>query len=246
MKQQEKINFKDTKVLKAASLSVVILASAFMGLTIGSPKNAYAVSCTLTYGTHCYAVHIFNPNFSVEGVRSTEKVLYTTGSAGWVENSNWVILYNSHFLEVGWHQNTVSGGGNPYFLWAADGVTQKTWGTPSDNTYYTFTAESLAENSVWNMSAGGQTYSSTLSTSFSNQLEVGYEFTYTSEINLRTNDYNPIQYGQQQLGWVDWNSADGTHSKYLQPGTGYFVQYCGTGNQQYYHSQHGQGTPTSC
>lgn len=239
------------KRIETVSVLVVIIASMLAVGVIDPTKNAYAVACTGTYGTHCYATHIFDPYFSVNGIQSTEKVLYTTGTNGWVENSNWVMLYDGNFLEVGWHQNTVSGGGNPYFLWAKNGITQTTWGSPSDNTYYTFTAEDLALDNVWKMSAGGQEYTGTMTTPYSNEIQVGYEFTYTSEINLRTNDYANMEYGTPTTGWVLWNSGDGTHGRYLQPGAGYFVHGCGTtwdtDPVSFYHSQHGQGTePSSC
>jgi len=59
-------------ILAITAIAVLMSGStAFIG-------KAYAVNCQNTYGQHCYAVDLYFPKFSVNGVRSTNQIKTTT------------------------------------------------------------------------------------------------------------------------------------------------------------------------
>ena len=251
MTLQQHKNTDTNKIIHNKTLSIIIAASAIMVmLTIGSQTGtAFATFDCTTDPNHCYAVHIYNVFFDVNGVQSTNKVLYMTGTAGTVTGATWAFLVDGNFLETDWQEQVVSGA-NHYFVWGLNGNPQHTWGAPSDNTYYTFTVEDLNKDKVWNMAAGGQSFPKTMATSLTHKLETGYELDPTiAGLTLREDDFKDMKYVYLAT-WHYWDSTDGTHTQFLNPNSSppvLHVKYCGTGDEQYHHSQHGPGAaPPSC
>lgn len=230
-------------MLSIAVASIVIL-------TLGSyMPNVFAFTCTISYPDKCYAVHLYNPYFDVNGVKSTNKVLYMTGTAGTITGATWAILTDGTILESDW-QEGVTSGANHYFVWGLNGSPQHTWGSPSDNTYYTFTVEDMNKDKVWNLSAGGITGGTyTAATSLTHKLKSGYEIEPSTVVTLREDDFKDMSYVYLST-WTLWNSASGVNNQFLNPNPFtpvLHVKYCGTGDENYYHSQHGPGSaPANC
>lgn len=212
--------------------------------------SAYAVLCSAP-NYRCYATHQYNPYFSVNGLETVNKVLYTTGTAGWIASQNWVFLVDGNFIEMGW-QDDVTNTAKPFLNYGQNGGAIQTWNCnttpqfcPADNSSITTRIDDMDKNKVWTFTAAGITATRTMATEWTNEIETGYELTHNTEINVRKNDYNSLKYGRDILGWILWNSSDGTHAKTVTGG--FFVKYCGGATEQFYHSQHGKGTqPPSC
>ena len=68
-------------------------------------------------------------------------------------------------------------------------------------------------------------------------------------VSLETVDTDNIKFWDSGF-WFLWQSSYGTHGKFLQPGgftPDHFVDYCGSGSENYYHSEHGYGSdPGTC
>ena len=222
------------------------LIAAFTGAGMLFVENAgaYAVSCNATYGENCYAVDEYYPYSSVNGVKSTMYSYNLKPPSGWFNDPVWAVLITGEQLEVGTH-------GDPYgmsYYWGYNAAIINRFGSPVDGSSHTFQTDNLAQNNVWNIKVDGTTYyTKTTGTPWTNNIETGYEFTYT-DITLKRNDHSSKSYGRPDTGWVLWNKADASsHYSALVPSTGYYVKYCGTGDQQYYHIQHGQNSfPPTC
>lgn len=235
-------------------MSAIIISSGFMALTVESPKNAYATNqCPGQPNNHCYAIHSFNQEFTgaYNGIRNTQQVLYTSVASGsWVESSDWAIHPDGvHFAEVGWHQP--SNGATPYFICgagtgASQGNFQVFGSTPSNGGSYTLSADDLNLDTIWHFSVSSGGTCDLMSTSSSAfKIQTGYELTNSDAQTLRTDDYSGMQFGRAPSTWTNWNSADGGNGWELDPDNGlYFVKFCS--DNAFTHSQHGQGTPSTC
>jgi hypothetical protein len=108
----------------------------------------------------------------------------------------------------------------------------------------------MNKDKVWNMGAGGSSFTYTAATSLTHQLKAGYEIDpTTSNVTLKENDYKDMSYVYLAT-WTLWDSVDGTNGQFLNPAPltpVLHVKYCGTGDENYYHSQHGPGSaPANC
>jgi hypothetical protein len=219
--------------------------------TGGTLLSPAPFTCT-TSPDHCYAVHRYTPFSAVNGVKSTNKVLYMTGTTGTITGATWAILNDGTVLETDW-QEQVSGDKKHYFVWGLNTNPQPpTWGTPSDNTYYTFRVEDTNQDKIWHMSvdgvSGGGTY--TAVTTLAHILESGYEIDpTTSNLTLLEDDFKNLSYVYNGT-WNLWDSAHGAHDTPINPiplKPLLHVKYCGVGDENYYHSQHGPGSaPANC
>jgi hypothetical protein len=249
LKQSQNRQFKRSNKNQIASVITFALIAASM-IAINGSQNAYAANkCIGQTNNHCYAQHNFSQKFTgaYNGMQSTEKVLSTTIASGsWIQNSNWAIHPDGvHFVEFGWHQNNNA---SPYFMCGIDGGTRQFGSAPSDNTYYVFKGEDLNLDSIWHIDISGNTCNLASASTSAFMLQVGYELTNSDAQTLRKNDYTGLQFARAPNTWAFWNSADGGNGWTLKPNDGtYFVKLCGGTAEQYWHSQHGQGTaPATC
>lgn len=242
---------KKIQVLSLQSI-LAISAIASVGIMISSMPDAYAYYCPDQHSdSKCYATHIFNPDNNVHGLKAKSEVKYHSGSDGTVTFTHWVFLTDGDYIEVGW-QDTVDDANNPHYVCGYNGDPVDTWGSPSDNTAYVFEVEDTEENGTWDMWADGTTDTNcdqALATSNSNKLELGYEITHNDEVNLESAD-STIQQFYDNGWWFLFQSSYGTHTTFLQPNpmtAEYYVDYCGTGAENYYHTEHGKGSgPGTC
>lgn len=201
----------------------------------------------------CYAVHNFYPSGPLysNGLKSTNIVIDRTVDNQFVLSSTWAKLTNGNFFEVAWKDNQYSTS-HPYFTCAANGATITTWGTPGNNTSWTFRVHDQDKNQIWSMEVDASgTPASCIGNGagiLSNNLKTGYETPYDNN-NISKNDYSNLQFVRDNI-WYLWQSFYGTHGKVADPPTIFYVHGCGTtwtNDPSYWHSQHGKGTePSSC
>jgi hypothetical protein len=87
----------------------IAVASIIMMTLVSYTGNAFATFTCTTSPDHCYAVHLYTPFFDVNGVKSTNKVLYMTGTAGTITSATWAILNDGTILEADWQEGVTTG-----------------------------------------------------------------------------------------------------------------------------------------
>lgn len=208
-----------------AIYALLVAAILSFGFVVTGSRNAYAVNCNTNYGQNCYAVDVYEPFSSVNGIGATYKVKYTSVPSGWINQPVWLMLVDGTFIEVGWIQPGATTN-NPQYYWGSNGGITNKWGTPADESSHTFRIDDLNQDKSFKVIVDGVTkYTKTMATSWSNDLETGYEYTYT-ETTVESNHENPKQMGRTALGgWVNWDAANAyQHYKGLVPTTGNFVK----------------------
>lgn len=251
MNNISKTNKKKTTSIILQSI-LVISAITIGGMMISNIPEAEAYQCTSQHsGSKCYATHQFDPTSYFHGLKATSDVKYTDGDDGYVVYSHWIELSDGDIIEVAWI-DTVDDNNNPTFACGHNGVPVDTWGSPSDNTSYLFEVEDIDKDTVWEMRANGTTdtncdYDADTYNGIDSQ--VGYELSHNNEVDVENAESDNIQFWDNGY-WFYWQSSYGVHGKFLQP-SGYtpphFVDYCGSGMENYYHSEHGYGSdPGTC
>ncbi len=229
------------KSIKVVLMAVSLAVSLFLSTQL---QQVHGYNCNSVHGTNCYLVHQFNPIFSVNGLKGEWKALQVPNNPSWILSPGWVELPDLSFIEVGVRDFGTS---DPQFYWGKNGAISDVWGSPADGSTHTFRLHDFNQNSIWNVNVDGVTlYSTAMSTAWSNEVKAGWEFTYT-EATVKTNDFNKLSWGRPDTGWVWWKQGDGNHYAPQVHSGGFFVHYCGTGNEQWRHSQHGKdGQPITC
>jgi hypothetical protein len=239
-------NFNHKKISRILAASFLLFSTAVL-LSSSTVQYAAAAQCPLQGGVpKCYATHNFYPSSPLysNGLKSTYKVYDNVINNQYVVSSTWAILTNGKIMEVAWRDGQGSSA-HPYFVCAVDGWTQSTWGSPSHGSTWTFRSHDQNKDNIWTMAVdGSSSCSANGSTTTSNSLKTGYETSYDTN-TITKNDYSNLQFVRDNI-WYLWQSSYGVHGK-TEQGTGFYVKYCGSGAENYYHSQHGKGTPpTSC
>ena len=238
-----------TKTIKTTFALLLVAAFA---VAIPTIAEADAYLCTSQHsGSKCYATHQYDVTSDFHGLKATTEVQYHSGSDGTVTFSHWLDLFGGDIVEVAW-QDTVDDANDPYYVCGHNTVPVDTWGSPSDNTAYVFEVEDTNKDETWDMRAAGTTdtncdYAGDTINAIDSQ--VGYEITHNNEVSLETVDTDNIKFWDSGF-WFLWQSSYGTHGKFLQPSgftPDHFVDYCGSGSENYYHSEHGYGSdPGTC
>lgn len=224
---------------------VGLIVAAILGtgfaVTILGFNNAYAYNCFNTHGENCYAADNYAPNLSVNGMQATYKAYNIPINSGYILSPMWLNLIDLTFIELGMYDDSLNG---PQYYWGTNGAINR-WGSPSDGSLHTFQIEDLNQDTIFSLKVDGTTHTTVdVGTSWSNLLNLGWEFTYT-DMTVKMNDFNNKKYGRPDTGWVLWNDPDGDHYVKLTPPTGYYVKWCPDG--PFHHSQHGQnGQSTTC
>ncbi len=245
---------KNAKKMQFLTLqSIMVISAITMGslILVGVP-NADAYLCTAQHsGSKCYATHQYDVTSDFHGLKATSEVQYTDGTDGVFTFSHWIDLSNADIVEVAW-QDTVDDANNPHYVCGHNGSPVDTWGSPSDNTAYVFEVEDTDKDTVWDMRADGTTdtncdYDATTYNAIDSQ--VGYELTHNNEVDVENAEADLMHFWDNGF-WFLWQSSYGAHGKFLQPGgfnPDHFVDYCGSGSENYYHSEHGYGSePGTC
>lgn len=238
-------NFR--KRAKEHKIVVVMLLVVSVGnlTTINTADAALCPWDSIRQIYRCYAVHNYIPNIPyTNGVKSTYIVIDRTIDNQFVLSSTWALLSNGMFYEVAWKDNQYSFA-HPFFTCAENGALLTSgWGTPGNNTIWTFRVHDQDKNQIWNMEVDGSGTPSVCQgnggTTIAISLKTGYETTYDTN-NISTNNYKYIFFVRDNF-WYLWQSTYGSHSSSV-IGPGFFVKYCGSGDANYYHSNHGKGTP---
>lgn len=232
---------KEHKIVAVMLFTVIVMS-------VTGINTAQAALCpwdSIRQIYRCYAVHNFIPNSPYSnGVKSTNIVIDRTIDNQFVVSSTWSKLTNGNFYEVAWKDNQYSSA-HPFFICAENGSPLTTgWGTPSNNTTWTFRVHDQDKNQIWNMEVDGSGTPSVCqgngAITLANSLKTGYETTYDTN-KISTNDYNNISFVRDSF-WYLWQSTYGSHTP-SEVGPGFFVKFCGSGDANYYHSKHGKGTP---
>ena len=231
--------------------TVIMLGITLLISNNGGLQMAEAALCPMKSNGHnrCYAIDEFStfPSYPMKGLKGKNTVYDRNVAQGMVVSSNWVLFNNGKIFESLWRDDYGGTTKKPYYACGVNIVMTATWGTPANGTQSTFEVSDTDSNGVWTISAAGSSptgCSASDSGGTAYVLKTGYETNYDNG-PITTNDYNTLQVFSGGF-WYMWQGVPiGGHSANVDPG--FFVKYCGTGSEQYYHHKHGKGTaPATC
>ena len=191
----------------------------------------------------CYGLASYSPNsypYILDGTYSQTTFVNQSPSNGFLQHSVWVIFDNGDILEAG--INDPQGSGAAKFVTAVDGSITKSIGTPSNNQYYGIQVHDSNLDNTWTMAAHTTTDTKYKGSINAYKSQVGSEAVYTNAPNFNI-DHNYIY---QHIGgsWVltsSGNSWQGTTTT-----SGYYLDKCGSGSENYYHINTGKGSVPNC
>lgn len=237
---------------KITIILTISISSIFM---IGMSEKVFAAACpnagangeSRCYATDTYSVFPTQP--VIQGLSGYNTVYNTAVVTGAVVDSNWVIFSDFTFVEVAWidQKDTLSGPVSPKYTCGKNGAPVTPFGNPTPGTFTKFEISDVDNDNKWIAKIGSTSYPTQCTFTMipdSRTVKTGYEIWLVDTTPVTNNDHNLYQVHSGT--WKYWQGSPvGGHGSTTAPG--FFVKYCGTGAEQYYHHIHGKGTaPASC
>lgn len=245
------------KIMTPNTIKVILFTSliATMILPIWQIPTVNAAACPNTGPngeSRCYAVDvysIFPTQTTIQGLSGYNTVYDNTVVTGAVVDSNWVVFSDFTFVEVLWidKKDTLSGAVKPTYGCGQNGALASQFGSPTAGSLHKFEISDVDNDNNWIAKIDSTSYPTQCTFTKipdSRTVKTGYEIWSVDTTPVTTNDHNLYQI--HSGSWKYWQGTPvGGHSPTVT--SGFFVKYCGTGAEQFYHHKHGKGTaPTSC